>query len=146
MSNDPYAAGAPRKKGVGCIIAAACVLGLLVIAYVTTVMFQPERLADVNQCRGPYEDAEPPFENTCDYPVNTQLCLYGTSGGEVCRTIELAPGEGFDRAEINADLATLDGLLRPEVYTCKAPYLPGQVIDPNNKQLKAGCLPITRDK
>jgi len=51
------------------------------------------------------------------------------------------PGQGFDRAEIEADLARLGGLLRAETYACKLPFMPGMVEDMNTKRMKQGCLP-----
>lgn len=132
---------ARNMKGPGCLWAAGAFLGLLLIGYVSMRILQPERLASMNHCIGAYADAEPPLQNICDQPVNTELCLHGKSGKDICRTRSLAPGEGFDRQAIAADLAQLGGLLRAEKYACKPPHMPGTVQDMNTKRMKKGCLP-----
>lgn len=132
---------ARNLKGPGCLWAAGAFFCLLLIGYGSARLFQPEKLAALNRCIGPYADADPPLQNTCDRPVNTELCLYGKSGKEICRTLTLAPGEGFDRDAIAADLASLGGLLRAETYACKPPHMPGMVEDMNTKRMKQGCLP-----
>lgn len=128
-------------KNPGCLWAVGAFFGFLVIAYLATRWLQPERLSDVQHCLGPYTGGEPPLQNTCDFPVNGELCLYGEAGTDICRTLTLAPGDGFERTAIDEDLRQLDGLLRAETYACKLPFMPGMVVDPNTKQLKQGCLP-----
>lgn len=128
-------------KNPGCLWAVGAFFGLLLVGFVTTMMFQPNRLGQVKHCLGPYSGTEPPLQNTCDFPVNGELCLYSKTGNDICRTKMLQPGEGFDRAEIAADLAQLGGLLRAETYACKLPFMPGMVEDMNTKRMKQGCLP-----
>lgn len=130
-----------QKNGAGCLWPIVGAVGFLVFGWATMMWLQPERLANVNHCLGDYADAEPPLENTCDFPVNAELCLYSKTADDICRTKTLQPGEGFDRAEISADLARLGGLLRAETYACKLPFMPGMVEDMNTKRMKQGCLP-----
>ena len=130
-----------QKNGPGCLWAAVAAVGFLAIGWVTMMWLQPERLANVNHCLGPFSDAEPPLQNTCDFPINGELCLYSKTADDICKTKRLEPGDGFDRDEINADLARLGGLLRAETYACKLPFMPGMVEDINTKRMKQGCLP-----
>lgn len=128
-------------KNPGCLWAVGAFFGLLVIGYVSTMLLQPHRLGQVKRCLGPFTDVEPPLQNTCDFPINGELCLYSKTADDICVTKTLQPGEGFDRAEIDADLARLGGLLRAETYACKLPFMPGMVEDMNTKRMKQGCLP-----
>ena len=128
-----------KAKAPGCLWAACAFIGLLIVGYITTLMFQPERLARSMSCVGPYGETGAAYPNTCDKDINARLCLFGTDGSDICRTLELAPGDGFDRDQIAADLADLNGLLRIVITARDAPYLPDKVVDPNTKRLKDGC-------
>ncbi|MEM5518722.1 hypothetical protein WNY37_17320 [Henriciella sp. AS95] len=130
-----------KRNGQGCLWAVGTFFGFLVFGWVTMMWLQPERLANVNHCLGPVMDVEPPLQNTCDFAINGELCLYSKTSDDICKTKRLEPGEGFDRAEIDADLARLGGLLRAETYACKLPFMPGMVEDMNTKRMKQGCLP-----
>ena len=128
-----------KPRGSGCLWGVGAFIGLLIVGYVTTLMFQPERLARSMSCVGPYGETGTAYPNTCKKDINARLCLFGKDGSDICRTVELAPGEGFDRYQIAADLADLNGLLRVEVNACDTPYLPDKVVDMNTKRLKDGC-------
>lgn len=130
-----------RAKRPGCLWAIGAFFGLLLVGYISTLIFQPHRLGQVNHCFGPIMNAEPPLQNTCIFPINAELCLYSKTADDICKTKRLEPDEGFERAEIEADLARLGGLLRVETYACKLPYMPGMVEDMNTKRMKQGCLP-----
>ena len=129
------------RKNPGCLWAVGAFFVFLLVSLVTTLWLQPEKLGSVNHCLGPIMDADPPLENTCGYPINGELCLYSKTSDDICKTKRLEPGEGFDRAEIDSDLARLGGLLRAETYACKLPFMPGMVEDINTKRMKQGCLP-----
>lgn len=127
-------------KKVGCLFPVLAVLGLLLVSFVSTLVFQPQRLAQANACRGPVRP-EPSFINTCKHEVNTRVCIY-VKGEDVfetrnCRTEKLAPGEGM--TGVNDAVVTAKDYLRTEVYTCKAPYLPGDVEDAQTHRIKQGC-------
>ena len=86
------------------------------MGYISTLIFQPHRLGQVKHCLGPIMNAEPPLQNTCIFPINAELCLYSKTADDICKTKRLEADEGFDRAEIEADLAPLGGPLRVETY------------------------------
>ncbi len=130
-----------QGKAPGCLWAVGAFFGLLMVGFVSTKLFQPQKLAQAKACIGNISAAEPPLQNLCDYPVNMQLCLFAKTGDDICRTLTLQPGDGFDRAAIDADLARLGGLLRAETYACKLPYMPGMVENWNTKRMQQGCLP-----
>jgi hypothetical protein len=130
-----------RARQPGCLWAAGAFFCLLLVGVVSALIFQPEKLGQVKRCLGPIMDTDPPLENTCDFSINAELCLYSKTADDICKTKRLEPGQGFDRAEIEADLARLGGLLRAETYACKLPFMPGMVEDMNTKRMKQGCLP-----
>lgn len=137
-------ASGPKRSGFslrnpGCLFPIFGFGGLLAIGALSIQLFTPEVFGRANMCRGSATD-EPKFVNTCEYEVTTQVCLFSKAGVErdMCRTEKLAPGDGIEG--LDADLARLGGLHRISAYTCKAPYLPGQVENWNTKRMEPGCL------
>ena len=126
------------NKG-GCLFAIAGFFGLMIIGYISTQLFSPERLAKANECVGPF-DGTPVYQNTCSHEINFQYCLFSDAGPEqdICRDFALQPGEGVET--LDDDLRQLDGLLRPGILACKAPYLPGQFVYWNTRRLTPGCV------
>jgi len=109
------------------------------IGYVVTLLTTPARLARANSCIRA-STTQPPLRNTGRHHINPQYSLYSKAGPgrDLCRNTRLAPGDGL--ASLQGDLAALGGLFRIDMMACKAPYLPGQVQDMNNKRMKPACL------
>lgn len=126
-------------KPVGCLFPILGLLGVSAIGFLVTYFWHPEQLAKVNKCAS-YNETDLTYTNSCDYDINMQYCMWSQSGEEkdFCRDIALAPGESTP--SLRNDLAQLGGLLNNQKIACKAPYLPGQRKDMNNKRWKPACL------
>ena len=138
MRAEPHHTGSsPPSKRPGCLFAAGAFLCLLGVGYVSTLLFQPQRLSDRPLCIGPYTP-DNPYANVCDYAVNLQTCVVQVEGEDVCTTVKLEPGEGA--AHLNRDLARVGTLLRVKPYACKLPYTPGKVRNAQTGRMEDGCV------
>lgn len=105
--------------------------------FVLTRFTAPWEHAERTKCIGPV-DGDPKWQNTCDEPINFTYCLLASATREVCRSHELAPGEGV--GDVDDALAELGGgLVNMRRMACAEPYSVMRKPHPNNGRLEDVC-------
>ncbi|MEZ5939562.1 MAG: hypothetical protein R3C52_15290 [Hyphomonadaceae bacterium] len=134
--------GARNKSG--CLFPLIAFPPLLALGFVVTLLTEPALFAKASKCT-PLNSDTLTYANTCSYAVNLQYCMFSKSGPDhdLCRDFHLEPDE--ETPSLRADLAVLGGLLNNSKLACKAPYLPGQKRDTNNKRLKPACREVGQE-
>lgn len=139
LKSEGGASKASQGKRLGCLFPIIAFVTFPLVGYVFTSFVQPQRLAKVQQCIA-FNTSSLAYSNSCDFDINIQYCFWSKEGPEkdVCFDEHLAPGR--ETRPIGEHLAKLGGLLNDHQIACKAPYLPGRTVHPNNKQWRPGCL------